>query len=157
MPLTFQIRPLGSYPGHPASASSVAATAILNVRCVRILGMKTLGVPWLIGALSPAAIPITARLSSPSWDDGRGALTWPRVWTLQPLWPEWRRCSTTPLTTESLWLDWAAPHRSDYPVWAWLANGLTIGKSVIADGRHWLTFLRYHRPPEHEVLVRIES
>lgn len=62
-----------------------------------------------------------------------------------------------PLDSESPWLDWAAPRRSDYPVWAWLSNGLNAGESVIADGRHRLTYLRYHRPPEHEVLVRIET
>jgi hypothetical protein len=40
---------------------------------------------------------------------------------------------------------------------AWLANGLNIGKAVIADGRHRLTFLRHHSPPKHEVLVRIDT
>lgn len=63
----------------------------------------------------------------------------------------------TSLASESPWLDWASRHRDDYPVWSWLANGLTVGSSAIADGRHRLTFLRYHRPPEHEVLVRVET
>lgn len=59
--------------------------------------------------------------------------------------------------SEGPWLDWADRYREVNPVWAWLSNGLHIAGARIADGRHRLTYLRFHRPPEHQVLVRAEE
>lgn len=58
-----------------------------------------------------------------------------------------------PLESVAPWLEWAQPHRESYPVWTSLTNPVAIGESFIAEGRHRLTFLRYHRPPEYELLV----
>lgn len=41
-------------------------------------------------------------------------------------------------------------------MWDWLYWPVKVFWNGIGDGRHRLTFLRLHRDPEHEVLVRIE-
>ena len=56
------------------------------------------------------------------------------------------------------WRQWVAPYRELYgrSVWEWLYWPVKVFWNGIGDGRHRLTFLRLHRHPEHEVLVRIE-
>lgn len=60
------------------------------------------------------------------------------------------------LELASTWYDWAAQYRDvhGYPVWCWLTSPVEITNSAaLADGRHRLTFLRYHQPADHKVLV----
>lgn len=54
-----------------------------------------------------------------------------------------------PLAFDSEWDDWARPHCGDVGLSrAWLATPLRIAGQAIVDGRHRLTYLRFHRPPE---------
>jgi hypothetical protein len=157
MPLTFQIRPLGSLPW-PSGLGKFGGSYRDLERAMRAhLGDDDFWNPVAHRGAFISGDPVyreivLTELGRRAWsaDLAESVDTATALARLAPL-------LSQPLTTESPWLDWAAPHRSDYPVWSWLANGLNVGESVIADGSHRLTFLRYHRPPEHEVLVRIET
>jgi hypothetical protein len=60
-----------------------------------------------------------------------------------------------PLKKDEEWIDWARPHCGAVSLSnAWLINPLCIDDQWIVDGRHRLTYLRFHRPPEHQILVR---
>ncbi|MDO2394747.1 transcriptional regulator [Mycobacterium avium] len=57
---------------------------------------------------------------------------------------------------QSQWSDWARPYCTAKGLSrSWLGCPADIGPSRIADGRHRITYLRFHRPPEHEILVRV--
>lgn len=157
MPLTFQIRPLGTLPW-PSGLGKYGGSYRPLERAMRaLLGDDDFWNPEahrraFVGGDPDYRRIVLTELGQRAWSadvvDGVDAAT--------------ALARSAPLLNQSLasmspWLDWAAPYRSNYPVWAWLTNGLNVGRSSIADGRHRLTYLRYHRPPEHEVLVRIET
>ena len=56
------------------------------------------------------------------------------------------------------WLDWARPYQNTpagRPIWCSLTDPIEVGPDEkIANGRHRLTYLRYHRPAHHEVIVQ---
>jgi len=57
---------------------------------------------------------------------------------------------------QSLWQDWARPLCAEKGLTrSWLGCPADIGSACIADGRHRITYLRFHRPPEYEILVRL--
>lgn len=63
-----------------------------------------------------------------------------------------------PLSVDAQWDEWARPHCLSVGLSrAWLASPLRICNQKIGDGRHRLTYLRFHRPPEHEILVRLDT
>lgn len=55
------------------------------------------------------------------------------------------------------WFDWvrrvSPPHSSDRLWWLW--SPAKIGNGGISDGRHRLTFLRLHQPPDYQLLVEV--
>lgn len=59
----------------------------------------------------------------------------------------------TPLPDTSAWSDWSRQVCEHHGAGLWLRDGFTYSGSQIDNGRHRITYLRYHRPPEHEVLV----
>lgn len=58
-----------------------------------------------------------------------------------------------PMADTSAWLDWSRQVCQDEGAGYWLRDGFTYCGDQIENGRHRLTYLRYHRPPEHEILV----
>jgi hypothetical protein len=61
-----------------------------------------------------------------------------------------------PLKKDDEWIDWARPHCGTVNLsHAWLINPVCVDDQWITDGRHRLTYLRFHRPPEHQILVRL--
>jgi hypothetical protein len=70
--------------------------------------------------------------------------------------------SAAPLLGQSLdidaqWDDWARPHCGGVRLSrAWLTSPLRVCNSMITDGRHRLTYLRFHRSPETAILVRVD-
>jgi hypothetical protein len=63
-----------------------------------------------------------------------------------------------PLSVDAQWDEWARPHCLAVGLSrAWLASPLRICNQKITDGRHRLTYLRFHRPPEYEILVRLDT
>lgn len=80
------------------------------------------------------------------------------TWRPPPTCPDQRPCFNEPLAFDSEWDDWARPHCGDVGLSrAWLASPLRIAGQAIVDGRHCLTYLRFHRPPEYEILVRVDT
>ena len=56
---------------------------------------------------------------------------------------------------QSRWEDWARPRCGEKGFTrSWLGCPADIGPLHIGDGRHRITFLRFHRSPDYEVLVR---
>lgn len=55
------------------------------------------------------------------------------------------------------WFDWlrrvSPPHTPDRLWWIW--SPATIGNGGLGDGRHRLTFLRLHQPPDYQLLVQV--
>ncbi|MCV7074871.1 hypothetical protein [Mycobacterium szulgai] len=157
MPLTFQIRPLGSLPWPAGLGKHGGRYRRLEDALRALLATDDFWNPEahrraFVASDSDYRRTVLTELKHQAWSadllDGVDTAT--ALARTAPL-------LNQPLESESSWLDWAAPHRTDYPVWAWLTNGLNASESEIADGRHRLTYLRYHRPLEHEVLVRIET
>lgn len=157
MPMTYQIRPLGSLPWPSGLGKHGSRYGNLEHELRALLGDDDF---WDTEAHRRAFVSgdpdyrriVLKELGQLPWSadvvDGVDAAT--ALARSSPL-------LNQPLDSEAPWLNWAAPHRDNYPVWAWLTNGLNASDTVIGDGRHRLTYLRYHRPPEHEVLVRIET
>jgi hypothetical protein len=64
-----------------------------------------------------------------------------------------------PLLDESPWLQWARQQHDTEGLFVldWLSYPAFICEDEIGDGRHRLTYLRFHHGPEYELLVRVAA